>query len=105
VGKVIWTDKSTAHLKAIHDYIAEDSSVYALNFVKKLVKATLKLEVFPFAGRMVPEFEHSSLNLREVIYQGYRIIYRVMPNSDVEIISVAHGREDIFKNLNEDWIL
>lgn len=105
MGKVIWTDKATAHLKAIHDYIAEDSAVYAVNFIKALVKATVKLETFPLAGRMVPEFENTSLNLREVIYKGYRIIYRVNPHSDIEVITVAHGREDIFKNLNKDWIL
>lgn len=105
MGQVIWTNKSAAHLKAIHDYIAEDSSLYAANFIKALVMATQKLKAFPLAGRIVPEFEHSALNLREVIYKGYRIIYRVTPASDVEIITVAHGREDLFKNLNDDAIL
>ena len=57
MGKVIWTEKASAHLKAIHDYIAEDSSVYAIRFVKALVQATAKLEAFPMAGRLVPEFE------------------------------------------------
>jgi toxin ParE1/3/4 len=105
VGKVIWTEKASNHLKAIHDYIAEDSSVYAIRFVKALVKATIKLQAFPMVGRMVPEFEHTSLDLREVIYQGYRIIYRVTPDLNVEIITVAHGREDLFHNLNRDWEL
>ena len=68
MGKVIWTEKASAHLKAIHDYIAEDSPAYAIRFAKALVKATIKLEAFPMAGRLVPEFEQTSLNLREVIY-------------------------------------
>jgi plasmid stabilization system protein ParE len=105
VGKVIWTEKASAHLKGIYDYIAEDSSVYAIRFVKTRVKATLKLETFPMAGRLVPEFEHTHLNLREVIYQGYRIIYQLTPNFDVEIVTVAHGREDLYNNINKDWIL
>jgi toxin ParE1/3/4 len=105
VGKIVWTEKASAHLKAIHDYIAEDSSVYAIRFIKSLAKATAKLEVFPMAGRSVPEFEGTSVNLREVIYQGYRIIYRLTPDQNVEIITVAHGREDLFNNLNRDWIL
>ena len=105
MGQVIWTEKASAHLKAIHDYIAEDSSVYAVRFVKALVKATGKLEQFPGAGRSVPEFEGTSVNLREVIYQGYRIIYRLTPEQDAEIITVAHGREDLINNLNKDWIL
>lgn len=57
------------------------------------------------AGRLVPEFEHTSASLREVIFQGYRIIYRLNPDSDVEIVTVAHGREDLFNNFNRDWIL
>jgi plasmid stabilization system protein ParE len=104
VGKIIWTEKASAHLKAIHDYIAEDSSVYAIRFIKSLVNATAKLEVFPMAGRFVPEFEGTSVNLREVIYQGYRIIYRLTPDQN-EIITVSHGREDLFNNLTKDWIL
>ena len=53
----------------------------------------------------MPEFEGTSVNLREVIYQGYRIIYRLTPDKNAEIITVAHGREDLFNNLNKDWIL
>lgn len=105
MAKIVWTEKASAHLKAIHDYIAEDSSVYATMFIKSLVKATAKLEVFPTAGRLVPEFEGTSVNLREVIYHGYRIIYRLTPDHNVEIITVANGRENLFNNLNKDWIL
>lgn len=105
MGKVIWTEKAAAHLKAIHDYIAEDSPVYASRFIKALVHATLKLETFPRAGRSVPEFEHVPIALREVIYQGYRIIYRLNSDSDAEIVTVAHGREDLYNNLNRDWFL
>lgn len=50
------------------------------------------------AGRSVPEFEGTSVNLHEVIYQGYRIIYRLTPDQNVEIITVSHGREDLFIN-------
>jgi len=57
------------------------------------------------AGRLVLEFEHTSVNLREVIYQGYRIIYRLTSDQDVEIVTVAHGREDLFNNLDRDWVL
>lgn len=105
MGKINWTDKSVAHLKAIHDYIAEDSPLYASNFIKALIKATDKLQAFPMCGRMVPEFEHSTLHLREVIYHGYRIIYRINVEQNIEIVTIAHGREELFKNLNTDWLL
>ena len=50
MGKIIWTEKASAHLKAIHDYIAEDSVMYTTRFIKFLVKATDKLGVFPYGG-------------------------------------------------------
>lgn len=103
--EIVWTEKASAHLKAIHDYIAEDSPTYAKNFVKSLVKATGKLEIFPLSGRLVPEFIHSQLNLREVIYQGYRIIYVVSSLDKVIIITVIHGRENLLQKVQEDWIL
>lgn len=105
MGQINWTDKSVAHLKAIHDYIAEDSPLYAANFIKSLIKATDKLKTFPMCGRIVPEFEYSSIHLREVIYHGYRIIYRIVNDEDIEIVTIAHGREEILKNLNTDWLL
>ncbi|MBL7871390.1 MAG: type II toxin-antitoxin system RelE/ParE family toxin [Cyclobacteriaceae bacterium] len=43
--------------------------------------------------------------MREVIYQGYLIIYQITPNLDIEIITIAHGREDLFNDVNKDWIL
>ena len=105
MGQVIWTDKADHHLKAIHDFIAEDSALYAINFVKALVKATRKLEQFPFIGRAVPEFEHLHIGLREVIYKGYRIIYRINNNQDIEILALASGREDRFTNSSPEAIL
>ncbi len=60
--------------------------LFTIRFVKALINATLKLESFPYAGRMVPEFEHASLNIREVIYQGYRIIYQITPDQVLRLL-------------------
>lgn len=53
-GKVISTDELLKRMDS---------------WANNLDRATTKLETFPKAGRMVPEFEQTSLNLREVIYQ------------------------------------
>lgn len=68
MGKIKWTEKASAHLQAIHDYIARDSKTYAENFVTSLVKAALKLETMPLCGRIVPEFQNEKF--REVIYKN-----------------------------------
>ena len=52
----------------------------------------------------VPELE--SYGFREVIYQNYRIVYRVIEGSnDVEILAVVHGAREITKVLREEWEL
>ncbi len=80
MGKIKWTEKASNNLQAIHDYIAKDSIVYATRFIKSLIKTTAKLETLPHCGRVVPELE--GYNFREVIYQNYRIVYRVVGNAD-----------------------
>jgi len=39
-------------------------------------------------GRVVPEYQQE--NLRERIYQNYRIVYRVQPEA-VEMVAIVHG--------------
>ena len=38
--------------------------------------------------------EAANPSTREIIYQGYRIIYRLCPNT-VEIVMVVHGSRDL----------
>lgn len=79
MGKVKWTEKASGHLLAIHDYIARDSKTYANRFITALIKTTSKLETVPLCGRIVPELE--AYGFREVIYQNYRVIYRLTENN------------------------
>jgi addiction module RelE/StbE family toxin len=102
MGKIKWTEKSNSHLQAIYDYIARDSKTYAIRFIRSLIKATIKLETMPRIGRIVPEFEN--YGLREVIYQNYRIVYRIT-DEDVEILAVLHCSREFKKAFYEEWEL
>ena len=44
--------------------------------------------VFPESGRIVPEY--NLRNIREIINQNYRIVYRVK-SEIVEIVTIVHG--------------
>jgi toxin ParE1/3/4 len=103
MGKIRWTEKSSTHLMAIHDYIAKDSKTYATRFIKSLIKASSKLEIMPRCGRIVPEFE--TYGFREVIYLNYRIIYRIIDDDNVEILAVVHGAREIKTVFQEEWQL
>ncbi len=104
MGKIKWTERASSNLQAIHDYIARDSKTYATRFIKSLIKATTKLEIMPRCGRIVPELE--SYGFREVIFQNFRIVYRVIEGSeDVEILAVVHGAREIKSVLRQEWEL
>jgi hypothetical protein len=72
-SKVIWSLKSEENLERIFQFIAQDSEVYARRFVKDLI---IYVEDFfnsklIVSGRIVPEFENTSLSfLREVMFRG-----------------------------------
>jgi len=104
MGKVRWTEKASSNLQAIHDYIAKDSKTYAARFIKSLIRATTKLEQMPRCGRIVPELE--DYRFREVVYQNYRIVYRLIEGSDdVEILAVVNSAREINKVVRKEWEL
>lgn len=93
MAKINWTTKAADNLNSIHDYISNDSKVYAQRFIRSLILSTKKLKTVPECGRIVPEFQKG--NLRELIFQNYRIVYRFNKNSNIiEILSVIHCARD-----------
>lgn len=86
--KVIWTRKAFTRLTEIEDYIAEDSPGRAAEFVNALMDQADTLAKFPESGRLVPEDDEGLR--RELIHEGYRIIYRAEGNT-VYILSIFEG--------------
>jgi addiction module RelE/StbE family toxin len=86
--RVVWSPRALDDVDSIASYIARDSTAHASVVVTKLIRATRTLRRFPFAGRVVPEFEDE--NLRERFVYSYRIIYRIQGRT-VTIAAVIHG--------------
>jgi len=104
MGKIRWTEKASANLLSILDYISKDSKTYAVRFVKALVRATERLESIPRCGRIVPELDDR--RFREVVFRNYRIVYRIVgSNDDIEVLAVMHGARDMEKAFREQWDL
>jgi toxin ParE1/3/4 len=89
---VHWTATARRHLKAIHDYIARDSPVYARQVVARIVDRSEQISAFPESGRLVPEYGRS--HVREVFHEPYRIIYRIKASS-IDVIAVVHGARQL----------
>jgi len=87
--RVVWSARALDDVEAIASYISRDSTAHASAVVTKIIRATRTLRRFPFAGRIVPEFEDETL--RERFVYLYRIIYRIQGNA-VTIAAVIHGK-------------
>ncbi len=86
--KVIWSESALRDVEHIRDYIALDNPAYANVFVERLLKTTRHLPQFPESGRLMPEAKNP--HIREVLYQGYRIVYRLSPEL-IEVVMAVHG--------------
>ena len=88
MATVIWSPQSLSDLESIAEYIAKDSPYYAKSFVEKIVNSVEVIEIFPQAGRRVPESDDE--NVREIFYKKYRIIYE-LEEDRIEILTVFHS--------------
>lgn len=100
--KIFWTKEALLRLQEIEEYISRDNPIGAIEFVDKLITVAETIIDNPKKGRIVPELSFE--NIRELLYQNYRIVYLVKKNS-VDILTVFEGhqllkKEEIFKSNN-----
>ena len=92
MSELIWTQSAQSDLQNIFNYIEEDSEVQATLFLDELISQPENLIEFPNLGRIVPEIGVKSI--RELVFESYRIIYRVK-NKLIEILRVIHSRRNL----------
>ncbi len=97
---VTWSREAGENLVDIEEFIARDSVERAGRFVDTLIDhAEAILSDNPRSGRTVPEIGNS--DIRELIYRGYRIVYRL--NGDrIEILTVFEGHRLLRLNESAD---
>ncbi|MBI2761329.1 MAG: type II toxin-antitoxin system RelE/ParE family toxin [Chloroflexi bacterium] len=88
MAAVIWTAPALEDLDEICAHIADDSPRQAVLFAHRVFQSTERLGAFPKSGRVVPEF--SQADVREIIFERYRIVYRIDGDS-VRIEMVHHA--------------
>ena len=95
VKKIRWSPKAADSFVEICDFISKDSEYYASMFAKKINEIIKNIPLFPKVGRIVPEYQDE--NLREKIFQNYRIVYRLKEDF-VEIVIISHSARKL--NIN-----
>lgn len=88
---VVWSDVARNDLRAIHDYIALDSELYAKKTVRDIVERGSTLQSMPERGRVVPELNDP--HVREIFVYSYRVIYQIS-SAGVEVLTVIHDHRD-----------
>jgi len=93
-----WTLGAIDDLDAIATYIANDSTKYAAIQVQKIRERARQITIFPRSGRIVPELEDESI--RELIEGSYRLIYKIVSDDYVDILTVHHSSRLLNNNPN-----
>jgi len=86
--KLIWSSRALRDLDNACEYIARDSDKYAYLFAERIIALIERIPENPLWGAVVPEYNQE--DLRERLFQNYRIVYRVREGA-VEIVSIIHG--------------
>ena len=87
--EVKWTDQSLEDIHNIAEYIAADSEKFASIQVEKFFERVEVLNKYPTVGKVVPEV--GKQNIRELISGNYRIIYKIISKSRIDILTVHHA--------------
>lgn len=94
--KIVYSKIALQDLKEIYNYISRDSIRFAKREVELIRISIKKLKSGPLLGR---KFEKSDGDLtRELIFKNYRIVYDIVPDSQIIILSIHHHSRLISNN-------
>ena len=99
MGRISWTKQAVSDLKNIYEFIAADSKFYAKREISKIKLRTQPLRNHPQLGRIVPEFNDYSI--RELFEGRYRIVYKVLGETNIDILTIHHSSREILELRNE----
>ena len=91
--QINWTLQAKKDLKEIAEYISRDSKIYAKRQVLKIRNRTIILITQPYSWRVVPELQEEII--RELIEGNYRIIYKIVSNNRIDILTIHHSARDL----------
>lgn len=96
--RINWTKQAVSDLQSIAEYISKDSKFYAKREVLKIRSATTILKTYPLSGKIITEIIKS--DFREIIQGNYRVIYKIVTNQRIDIITIHHAARSLSKRKN-----
>lgn len=91
---VWWSQSAQNDLESIVDFISLHSKANASALFNQIKDHCLKLERFPWVGRVPPELKEINIDsYREIIVSNWRILYKA--DREVHILAVIDSRRDV----------
>ncbi|OJW71055.1 MAG: hypothetical protein BGO59_32710 [Spirosoma sp. 48-14] len=90
---ITFTNRAIEDLDAIGEYHAHYSPSYANHLQDSIIAKADLLRHQPEMGRKVPEFDLP--HLRELIHQSYRIVYKIVSSTQIDIITIQHSSRNM----------
>lgn len=87
--KIIWSERALAQIREIFHFIAEDRPMLAERILEGLLERVELLLEFPDQGVVWGGTPRP--DLRSIVVESYRILYRVRPEG-IAVLSVRHTR-------------
>jgi toxin ParE1/3/4 len=91
--QINWTIQAKEDLESIARYISRDSKKYARLQIIKIRLRTKILASHIYSGKVVEEIKKEEI--RELIEGNYRIIYRIVKEHHVDILTIHHSARDL----------
>jgi toxin ParE1/3/4 len=86
--EINWSPTSVSDIENIAAYIGRDSYQSACAMVGMIFEKAIILERYPKYGKKVPELNNE--NLREIPVGRYRIIYEIITDTKIGIVTIHH---------------
>ena len=94
--EINWTFQSLNDIENISEFISKDSEKYAKVQAERFFNTVKILDTHPKAGRTVPEI--SDRKIRELICGNYRIVYKIVNENLIDILTIHHGNRLLSNN-------
>ena len=98
--RIEWARSARDELTDLRDYIAKASPYNAQRFIERIITAVESLSDQPQRGRRAPEADRD--DVRELLFQNYRIIYLLRPDI-LYVVTVVHGSRDLERRVIKPW--
>ena len=96
MAEIVWSPRALKDIDEIANYIAKDSFQYAQAQTRMFFSTAEVLEKYPYKGRMLPELTLPTI--RQLLCGHYRIIYEVLGEEKIGILTVHHQARLIKNN-------